>query len=117
MEPAIAEYQAAIKLKPDNAVFLNNLAWIRATHPQARYRNGQEAVKLAERACQATGYGEPQLVGTLAAAYAEAGRFDDAVAASEKARDLAQAHGQEKLALKNEELRQLFKTQRPYRDL
>ena len=116
VEQAIAHYQAAIKLEPNNGFFLNNLAWIRATHSQARFRNGQEAVQLAAQACQVTGYREPQLIGTLAAAYAEAGRFEEAVAASEKARDLAQAFGQQTLALKNQDLMQLFKTRQPYRE-
>jgi hypothetical protein len=56
------------------------------------------------------------MIGTLAAAYAEAGRFEEAVAASEKARDLAQALGQQTLALKNQDLMQLFKTRQPYRE-
>ncbi|MGB7768995.1 MAG: tetratricopeptide repeat protein [Verrucomicrobiia bacterium] len=115
-EPAIEHYQAALKLQPNNAAFLNNLAWLLATCPEARSRNGQQAVQLAERACQLTDFKQPQLIGTLAAAYAEAGRFDDAVAASEKAHDLALALGQQTLALKNQKLLQLFKAHQPCRE-
>ena len=116
VEEAITYYQTAIKLQPDNAPFLNNLAWVRATHAQARFRDGQEAVQLAERACQVTGYKDPRLLGTLAAAYAEAGRFEEAVAASVKARDQALALGQQALAIKSQELLQLFKARQPYRE-
>jgi len=115
-EQAIAHYQTALKLQPNNAAFLNNLAWLLATCPEARFRNGQQAVQLAEQACQLTDFQKPQLIGTLAAAYAEAGRFDDAVAASEKAHDLALALGQQTLARKNQELLQLFKKHQPYRE-
>ena len=116
VEEAIAHYQAAINLEPTNAFFLNNLAWVLATQPQARFRNGEEAVRLAEQACLLTGYQEPQLLGTLAAAYAEAGRFDEAVVTSEKAIELAQAHDQPKLALKNQELLKLYQNHQPCRE-
>ena len=68
---------------------LNNLAWVLATSPKAELRNGAEAVRLAERACELTHYGEPLFIGTLAAAYAEAGRFPEAVTTAEKAEQLA----------------------------
>jgi Flp pilus assembly protein TadD len=113
---AIGHYQTAIKLEPDNGFFLNNLAWLLATCPEAQFRKGNEAVQLAERACQLTGYQQPMLIGTLSAAYAEAGRFDDAIATSEKAYDLAFAQGHESLAAKDQELLQLFKARQPYRE-
>ena len=49
-----------------------------ATDPDPSVRNGSEAVRLAERAVQLTGAREPTLLDTLAAAYAEAGRFQEA---------------------------------------
>ena len=52
------------------------LAWIRATHPDGANRDGGEAVKLALKACQYTGYQDIQTLGTLSAAYAEAGQFE-----------------------------------------
>jgi len=116
VEEAVAHYQAAIKLEPTNAFFLNNLAWVYATQPQARFRNGEEAVRLAEEACLLTGYQEPQLLGTLAAAYAEAGRFDEAVVTSEKAIELAQTLARPKLAIKNREMLQLYKNHQPCRE-
>ena len=63
---------------------LNNLAWILAASADPQVRNGPEAVLLAERACKLTDYKKPLLVGTLAAAYAEAGRFPEAVATARK---------------------------------
>ena len=68
---------------------LNNLAWELATSPDAGDRDGALAVKLAERACELTHYQTAIFVGTLAAAYAEAGRFDEAVATAQKACALA----------------------------
>jgi hypothetical protein len=79
-------------------------------------RNGTEAVQLAERACQVTSYQAPLLIGTLAAAYAENGRFDDAVKFAQKAHDLALGSGQKELAAKNQKLQLLYRTQKPYRE-
>jgi hypothetical protein len=107
---AIAQYCQALQLEPDLPVALNNLAWIRAANADPKFRDGGEAVRLAERACRVTRYRQPMLMGTLAAAYAEAGRFDEAVAAAEKARVLALATGQKELADKEAQLAGLFRT-------
>ena len=58
---------------------LNDLAWLLATRPRAEERDGVRAVRFAERACELTQYKWTIMVGTLAAAYAEAGRFPEAV--------------------------------------
>jgi len=113
---AFAHFQRALEIQPNNASLLNNVAWIRAANPEARCRDGAEAVRLAERACQVTEYKVPMMIGTLAAAYAEAGRFDDAVAEAERARNLAITLGKTELAAKNEELLGLFKAHQPYRE-
>ena len=89
--------------QPDWPESLNNLAWILAANRDATLRNGAEAVVLAERACKLTDYKEGLFVGTLADAYAEAGRFPEAVSAAEKARSLALAAGQKEIAQKNHE--------------
>jgi Flp pilus assembly protein TadD len=112
---AISEYATVLQLQPDFPAALNNLAWLRATLSDEQFRDGPEAVRLAERACQITDYKEPMYVGTLAAAYAEAGRLDDAVKAATKARDLARANQQQELVEKNEELMKLFAARKPYR--
>jgi hypothetical protein len=71
---------------------------------------------LAERACKLTGYKEGIFVGTLAAAYAEAGRFQDAVSSAEKAHSLALAAGQKEIAQKNQELLELYRAGRAYHE-
>ena len=93
-----AELSKVLRLNPDHDLALNNLAVIRAASSWAELRNGSEAVRLAERACELTSYKTPRYVGTLAMAYAEAGRFDDAVAKARLARQLALAGGDRELA-------------------
>jgi protein O-mannosyl-transferase len=115
-ESAVKYYRAANRLKPDSPNTLNNLAWILSTHSDASLRNGPEAVQLAERACELTGRSQAMLLGTLAAAYAEAGRFPDAITAARKARELALAAGQTELASKNEELLKSYEANHPYHE-
>jgi len=79
MQEAIGEYRAALALTPDDPAVLNELAWFLATHPDGRYRDGAEAVSLAQRACERTNRDNAFFLDTLAAAYAEAGRFAEAV--------------------------------------
>ncbi|HVM50146.1 MAG TPA: tetratricopeptide repeat protein [Candidatus Acidoferrum sp.] len=113
---AVQHYREALKLAPDSPEILNNLAWILAAGPNAQVRNGKDAVALAERACKLTDYKRPVMVGTLAAAYAEAGRFQDAVATAEKAGALAEQSNQPALAARNRELAALYRSGQPARD-
>jgi tetratricopeptide (TPR) repeat protein len=76
---ALAEWRAGLQVEPDNVAVLSLAAWTLATSPDAAIRNGAEAVALAERAMRVTGGREPAVFDALAAAYAEAGRFPDAV--------------------------------------
>ena len=69
---------------------------------------------LAERACQLTQNKEASLVGILAAAYAEAGRLNDAVVTAQKAYALALAQGQKDVATRTEQLLKLYKSGQPY---
>ena len=78
-----------LKRAPGDLDALNNIAWIRATHVDPVHRNGAEAVVLAEQARDAPHDPNHVLFSTLAAAYAEVGRFDDAVRAAERAIELA----------------------------
>lgn len=112
---AARHYEELLRAHPDAPLLLNDLAWLRATHPNAAARQGAEAVRLAERACQLTRRGEPFLLGTLAAAYAEAGRFEDAVRTAEEARGLAAARGDRPLAALNEKLLAYYRARQPYR--
>ena len=74
----------ALLLRPDFPEALDELAWLLATSPQNDLRNGVEAVPMAERACELTQGGTWRQRLTLAAAYAEAGRWNEAVAAAER---------------------------------
>ncbi len=76
---AIQHYQRALKIKPDSTQVMNNLAWLRATCPDASFRNEAEAVKVALLALELTRGRDANILDTLAAAYAEAGRFPEAV--------------------------------------
>ena len=113
---AVDHYRQALALKPDMVEALNNLAWLLAAHPNDALRDGPAAVRLADRACELSEQREPVLLGTLAAAYAEAGRFMEAVKTAEKARDLAAAAGLKDVAAKNAELLELYRSGKPYRE-
>jgi hypothetical protein len=76
-----------VELFADDApMILNEMAWFFATQPDASLRNGPEAVRLAEHASALAGRTAPQLLATLAVAYAESGRFSEAIKVAEEAR-------------------------------
>jgi Flp pilus assembly protein TadD len=106
---AIACYREGLKVKSDSSELLNNLAWLLVSSAEPELRNGSEAVQLAQKACQITEFKKPIMIGTLAAAYAEAGRFSDAIATANRAIDVAKALGQKNLVRKNEELLQRYR--------
>jgi len=105
-----------VKLSPATPEANNNQAWALATDPDVTRRNGNAAVKLAEDACRRTHYQETLLVGTLAAAYAEAGRFDDAIATAQKACALATQATNQMLLSRNQELLNLYLNHQPYHE-
>jgi protein O-mannosyl-transferase len=111
---AVAHYHAALKMKPDWAEVLNNLAWTLATHSDASVRNGPEAILLAQRACKLTQYGQPVFLVTLAAAYAEAGKFDEAISNSQKALDVATQAGNTQLVASITPLHNTFVSRQPF---
>ena len=113
---AIAEYRQVLAVKPDQPEALNNLAWLLATCPDATIRNGAEAVRLAEHACRLSGYAQPRELGALAAAYAEAGRFPEAVATAQKAVAAASASRNAQLATMGAQLLNLFRSGKPYHE-
>ena len=98
MDEAIAHYKQALELNPDFAAASNNLAWVLATCPDAAFRDGAKAIELAERADHLSGGRNPVFLATLAAAYAESGRFGDAIQVARTVIELATAAGQGALA-------------------
>ena len=91
LNEAVAQFRMVLAINPDCLEAQNNLAWILATCSQVSLRNGNEAVKLAERANQLAGGDNPIVLCTLAAAYAEGGRFPEATGTAQRALQLAEA--------------------------
>ena len=89
---ALMDLRAALAAHPDDALAANGLAWILATSSDASLRDPPEAVRAAEWAVNARP-DDPGLLDTLGAAYAAAGRFADAIAAAERAEEIASAQG------------------------
>jgi tetratricopeptide (TPR) repeat protein len=116
VQGALAHWREALRLDPNFALAMNEAAHALAASPEASDRNGVEAVKLAERAVQVSGGQDPVYLDTLAAAYAEAGRFPEAIAAARKALDLAtQQHRGRLMEALNTRIK-LYEALQPYRD-
>lgn len=105
----------ALTLTPDHPQALAGLAWIRATAGDAALRDADEAVRLAERAVEATRHRDVGALDALAAAYASAGRFDDAVRTAEAGVGLAVAAGQTGVADQFRQRLHLYQRREPYR--
>lgn len=111
---ALTQFQQAIRLKPDYSEALNDLAWELATCPLPSARDGNKAVELAQRADQLAGSKDLDILDTVAAAYAEAHRFEDAVRTARQAIAFAHSSGQEnRVAQLNTELT-LYEAGRPF---
>jgi tetratricopeptide (TPR) repeat protein len=110
----LRHFQEAARLAPDSPPALNELAWLLATGADAALRNGPEAVRLAEHACAVTNRRNPTLLDTLAAAYAEAGRFPQAVSTAQEASSLARTTGNEATVVQTDNLLGLFQSGRPF---
>jgi tetratricopeptide (TPR) repeat protein len=112
---AIHNYQKALTINNETPQTLFNLSWIYATSENKSFRNGIEAVNLADKLCKATDYRQPLALDALAAAYAETGNFDKAVGTAQKALRLALQLGPKELALGLEKRLKLYQLGRPYR--
>jgi tetratricopeptide (TPR) repeat protein len=100
----ILQLNQALQTSPDSAEVLNNLAWALATTPQSELRDGPRAVALAQHACELTHFEKTIYIGTLAAAFAAAGKFDDAIATAQRACGVATKNGETNLLQRNQEL-------------
>jgi tetratricopeptide (TPR) repeat protein len=84
---AMADYERALELSPDDESILNNLSWLLSTSPVDEVRDSSRAIELATKACELTDYKAAYILSTLAAGYAEAGDFEKAIQWSQKAVD------------------------------
>lgn len=113
-ELALTHLRKAQRLLPDDLGVQNRLAWIMATHGDPSVRNGEEAVRWAEQVSKKSAAETPGTLDTLAAAYAAAGRFADAIATAEQARQLASSAKQDELAAKIEQRLQGYRKNEAY---
>lgn len=97
-DQAVAALRECLRRRPDDLTAANNLAWLLATCPRDHLRNGDEAVAIAERISRVAGREQPGILDSLAAAYAESGRFDRAIETAESALALARARNDSALA-------------------
>jgi tetratricopeptide (TPR) repeat protein len=82
---ALVRFRQALQLKPDWLPAIASLAWLLATAPDAALRDADQAIQFAERAADLTGRHDASALDVLAAAYAEAGKFDRAIATCQMA--------------------------------
>lgn len=78
------QYESAIRLDPESAYLHNDCAWLLSTCPDAAVRNGKRAVRFSLEACELADWQDTFMLDTLAAAYAESGDFETAIAMLEK---------------------------------
>jgi tetratricopeptide (TPR) repeat protein len=116
IDEAVAHYDRALEINPSNINAQNNLAWLLATCAEPRIRNGARAVELAERADRLTRSGNAVISATLAAAYAEAGRFADAIRIAERALQLATNSNNAALADGIRQQIELYRSNSPSRE-
>ena len=110
---AIADFQKALELNAKDGSVLNDLAWLRATCPEAEFRDAKQAIAHATIACKTSNWTNASLIDTLAAAYAEAGDFDSALNYQDQA-IRSNKTNPERLS-EMEERKKLYESHRPYR--
>jgi tetratricopeptide (TPR) repeat protein len=115
LREAIAHYEQASAVAPTDPYSRNNMAWVLATSSDVSVRDGAKAVGFAEQAVALSGGREPQFLRTLGAAYAETGRFPEAIAAARKAAAIANMQGKQRLAKNLEQDLVLYRANRPLR--
>ena len=117
VKQSVEHYQRALALQPDWLVIRNRLAWILATYGQEGVRDAARAIGLAEQNCRVTGYQDPLFLDTLSAAYAEAGRFQDALNSAQRGLEIALAQGRQDLVQDLQSRLRAYQTGLPIRQL
>ena len=110
-DKAIEDFTQATRVDPHYGGAYNSLAWLRATFPDAKYRDGEQAVEYATKACELSGWKNGEWLSTLAAAYAERGDFEKAVVWQTRALELTSADDAKDLKGQLA----LYQERRPYR--
>jgi Flp pilus assembly protein TadD len=113
---AIEQWQEALATQPENGNAASNLAWVFATSPEVSIRDGTRAVELGERALRISGGKIPMIYKVLAAAYAENGRFAQAVETAQRGAELGIGQGNPALAAELERNIALYQSGTPLRD-
>ncbi len=113
---AIEAWEQLLRQKPEHVDGLNQLAWLLATAGDEQVRDGRRAVELAEAACHMTANQQPTTLDTLAAAYAESGRFDDAVRAQRQAIGLLKARNAQAAVADFTTRLRLYEQHQPYHE-
>ena len=113
---ALAQWREALRVRPDYLAVLNEAAHVMAASSDDSVRDGAEAVKLAERAVRLSGGREAMYLDTLAAAYAEAGRFDDAIETARRGLEIARRQNQSQIQEGLTGRMHLYEAHKPYRD-
>jgi tetratricopeptide (TPR) repeat protein len=106
---AVRHLEESLRINPNSANSIGILAWILATSGDSSFRDPNRAIELAERACRLTDYANPHMLDVLAAAYAAAGRFSDAVTTAEKALALSRTAGEKQMTQKIQKRLSLYK--------
>jgi tetratricopeptide (TPR) repeat protein len=112
----MSQLQQALQINPADVSVQNNLAWLLATCSNESLRDGNKAVELARQANEMSGGKSPAILGTLAAAFAEAGQFGDAVGSARKAMALAQAAGKPEMVRRLNSQLQFYEAGRPFHE-
>jgi protein O-mannosyl-transferase len=113
---AAAHYESSLKFEPDNLSTCNNLAFLFATSADASLRNGARAIELAERANRLAQGRNPSVLATLAAAFAEAGRFDEAVTTARQALEMASSNPNSQLVARIQAQLESYSARKPFHE-
>ncbi|MBW2569479.1 MAG: tetratricopeptide repeat protein [Deltaproteobacteria bacterium] len=115
IEEAIFYFKKTLRVSPNMLAALYNLSWIAATTKDDKFRNGKEAVNLAEKLCKLQNYNQPLSLDALAAAYAATGELDKAVKIAQQGLNMALTQGPKELVCSLTKRLRLYQSGLPYR--